>query len=179
MAQPHHGEHTVTPPGGWGRWTVILCKPDATRRGLVEPILTWIGREVEIAATLQVKVTEQQILTHYADMVEIGGRFPFDVGAELRRNYVGATVTVALGHGDSDDTAQRVRTLLGHYDPAQADPNTIRGHHGTDSTAKAAAEGRFIDNLVHTSDDAPGAAREFAVWFGPHHQHLLRPQERR
>ncbi|WP_440063753.1 nucleoside-diphosphate kinase [Streptosporangium sp. OZ121] len=158
---------------------MILCKPDATRRNLVEPILAWIGREVEITAVRQVTVTEQQILTHYADMIEIGGRFPFDVVAELRRNYVGATVTVALGRGDSDDTPQRVRALLGHYAPAQAAPDTIRGHYGIDSTAAAAAEGRFIDNLVHTSDDAHGAAREFAVWFGPHHHHLLRPQERR
>lgn len=169
----------MTPAGGWCRWTVILCKPDATRRGVVEPILTWIGREVEITATHQVTVTRQQILTHYADMVELGDRFPFDVETELRRNYVGATVTVALGHGDGDDTAQRVRALLGHYDPAQADPDTIRGHHGTDSTAKATAEGRFIDNLVHTSDDPAGAAREFGVWFGAHQQHLLRSQKPR
>lgn len=164
----------MTPLDGWGRWTVILCKPDAAGRGLTGPVLEWVSREVHLIGVRQVIVAEQQIFAHYADMIDIGDRFPFDVKAELRRNYVGNTVTVALGHGDSDDTAKRVRALLGHYDPAQAHPDTIRGHYGTDSTAAAAAENRFIDNLIHTSDDAAGARREFGVWFGADHHHLLR-----
>ncbi|SDH08854.1 nucleoside-diphosphate kinase [Sinosporangium album] len=167
----------MTPEGGWDRWTVVLCKPDAVRRALVEPILDWVGRRIRIVLTRQVVVAEQQILTHYADMVALDHRFPFDVTGELRRNYVGQAVTVAVGHGTGEDTARRVRDLLGHYDPARARPDTIRGHFGADSAAVAAAEGRFIDNLVHTSDDAAGAEREFAVWFGPAHLPALRLQE--
>ncbi|MGW5877785.1 nucleoside-diphosphate kinase [Nocardiopsis terrae] len=166
----------MSPADGWGRWTVATCKPDATRRSLVEPILEWIGAEARLVERRTVFVTERQIFTHYADMLAINNRFPFDVAAELRRNWVGASITVGLFHGQDEGTPERVRELLGHYDPAQAAPDTIRGHYGDDSTGRAAAEGRFIDNLIHTSDDATGAEREFNVWFGPAFARLLTPR---
>jgi nucleoside-diphosphate kinase len=157
----------------WSRWTVVLCKPDAVRRNLVDAVLGRIGAEVELVARRTLVATAAQIRTHYADMIALDHWFPFDVGAELRRNYVGSTVVVALGRGDRVGTPQRVRALLGHYDPARADPASIRGRYGTDSLSRARADGRFVDNLVHTSDDPQGAEREFAIWFGPGHAHLL------
>lgn len=166
----------MTPAGGWGRWTVVLCKPDATTRNLVEPILEWIGGHVRIVASRQTVVTAPQILTHYADMLELQHRFPFNVETDLRTHYVGATITVALATGDDDTTARRVRDLLGHYDPAVADPRTIRGHFGRDSADKAATEGRFIHNLVHSSDDADAAQRDFSIWFGTPYLHLLKEE---
>jgi len=168
----------MAPAGGWGRWTVATCKPDATRRGLVGPILEWIGAEVRLVERRSVVVTERHIFTHYADMIALDDRFPFDVRAELRRNWVGQTVTVALFHGQAEGTPEHVRGLLGHYDPARAAPDSIRGHFGADSIAQARAEGRFIDNLIHTSDDAEGSEREFNVWFGPAFAHLLTPPTR-
>ncbi|MEV4472788.1 nucleoside-diphosphate kinase [Nonomuraea sp. NPDC049504] len=168
----------MTPPDGWDRWTVVLCKPDATERRLVVPILEWIGSAVTAVATREVVVSAQQILAHYADMVALQHKFPFDVEADLRRQYVGATVTVALAHGDTDDTAQRVRDLLGHYDPAVAPPTTIRGHYGIDSAEKAAAEGRFIYNLVHASDHARDAEADFKIWFGEPYRRFLTQEVR-
>ena len=165
----------MSPAGGWGRWTVATCKPDATRQGLVEPILQRIGTEVHLIERRTVFVTEQHIFAHYADMLAIDDQFPFDVAAELHRNWVGQTITVALFQGEIEGTPERVRALLGHYDPAQAAPDTIRGHYGDDSAARARAEGRFIDNLIHTSDDAADTEREFNVWFGPELAHLLTP----
>ncbi|MGW4410720.1 hypothetical protein ACWEJ6_42250 [Nonomuraea sp. NPDC004702] len=87
------------PPGGWGHWTVVMCKPDATDRRLVEPILEWIAGTVTIVRTRQVIVTARQILAHYADMLELRHRFPFDLRADLIDHYVGSTVTVALARG--------------------------------------------------------------------------------
>lgn len=166
----------MPPAGGWGRWTVATCKPDATRRGLVEPILEWIGSEVRLIGRRTAVVTERHIFTHYADMIALDDRFPFDVRAELRRGWVGKPVTIALFQGETEGTPERVRGLLGHYDPARAEPSTIRGHFGVDSIAQARSESRFIDNLIHTSDDASGAEREFNVWFGPAFAHLLTPR---
>jgi nucleoside-diphosphate kinase len=164
------------PTDGWGRWSVVLCKPDAVRRGLVEVILSDLSTHLELVARREVIVTKAQIFTHYADMIALDAKFPFDVATELRRNYVGQHVTVALGHGTHDDTPQRIRALLGHYDPARADPASIRGRYGIDSLTAARTEGRFIDNLIHTSDDPEGAEREFRVWFGPDYLTLLSPQ---
>jgi nucleoside-diphosphate kinase len=168
----------VTPPGGWGRWTVILCKPDATERRLVLPILEWIGSTVDVVQTREVVVSAEQILAHYADMLELQHRFPFDVEADLRRHYVGSTVTVALARGDTNDTAQRVRDLLGHYDPAMAGEHTIRGHYGIDSAEKAAKECRFIHNLVHSSDNPADAQADFRIWFGEPYLHILTQEAR-
>lgn len=162
----------------WNYWTVVLCKPDATQRNLVRPILEWIGSSVAIVATREVVVTSQQILAHYADMLELQHRFPFNVHAELIDHYVGSTVTVALGRGETADTAQRVRDLLGHYDPAVAQPITIRGYYGIDNAEKAAAEGRFIRNLVHSSDNLKDAEADFKIWFGEPYRHLLSQEAR-
>ncbi|MEV1249900.1 nucleoside-diphosphate kinase [Nonomuraea sp. NPDC049750] len=163
----------LRPPGGWDYWTVVMCKPDATERRLVRPILEWIAGTVTIVQIREVVVTAQQILAHYADMLELQHRFPFDVRADLIDHYVGSTVTVALARGYTNDTAQRVRDLLGHYDPSRAPSITIRGYYGDDSAEKAAAEGRFIRNLVHTSDNPTDAAAEFRIWFGEPHRHIL------
>ncbi|MGW2220991.1 nucleoside-diphosphate kinase [Nonomuraea sp. NPDC001684] len=163
----------TTPPDGWGRWTVVLCKPDATDRGLVLPILEWIGGTVDIVRAREVVVTADQILAHYADLLELQHRFPFDVRADLLDHYVGSTVTVALAHGDTDDTAQRVRDLLGDFDPEVARKTTIRGYYGIDSAAKAAADGRIVRNLVHSSGNAQDAEADFTIWFGDMYRHVL------
>lgn len=168
----------MSPAGSWGRWTVATCKPDATRRGLVGSILEWISAEIRLVELRTTIVTETQIFAHYADMIALDDRFPFDVRAELRRGWVGRPVTVALFQGEAEGTPERVRKLLGHYDPARAVPNTIRGHFGVDSITQARAENRFIDNLIHTSDDATGAEREFGIWFGSAFAHLLTPQHK-
>lgn len=158
---------TVTPIDGWAAWTVVLCKPDATRRRLVKPILEWIGSIVDIIVTRELVVTERQILAQYADMIALQHRFPFDVAESLRLLYVGEAVTVVLAHGEGDDTAERVRALVGHPDPVLAEPITIRGYYGADSGEKAAKERRLVHNLVHCSDHAGDVERDFRIWFGP------------
>lgn len=161
----------------WSRWTVVLLKPDCVARGLVDEVLAWVGCEVRVVDQRTVTVTEAQIFAHYADIIATADRFAsVDVHADLRRIYVGRHVVIALGHGPN--APPRVRVLLGHYDPSRAGADTIRGHYGIDSYARARAERRLIDNLIHTSDDPAGAAREFDIWYGPSARHLLRTPDR-
>lgn len=155
----------------WTRWSVILLKPDCLRRGLVEEVLSKVAAEVEIVARQATLVTQTQIFAHYDDLLADPGRFhPVNVAADLRRGYVGQRVVIALGRGPAGppDTPTRLRALLGHYDPARADPASIRGQFGIDSLATARGENRLIENLIHTSDDAEAARRDFAIWFGIH-----------
>ena len=165
--------------GGWGRWSVILLKPDCVARGLVEQVLARFRREAEIVAQQTVTVTEAQIFAHYDDLLNAPERLALvNVAADLRRCYVGRQVVVALAHGAPAvpgrmDTPARLRALLGHYDPARAVAGSIRGDLGVDSLAKARAAGRLIDNLVHTSDDAAAARRDFVIWFGVSRTDLL------
>jgi nucleoside-diphosphate kinase len=94
------------------------------------------------------------------------------VPAELRRIYVGAQAAVALAHGDA--AAVRLRRLLGSTDPAAAGPDTIRGRFGADSLRRAMADGRLVDNLIHSSDTADTVPRDLRIWYGPAGLPLLR-----
>jgi hypothetical protein len=71
-----------------------------------------------------------------------------------------------------------LRSLLGHYDPAVADRDSIRGYFGVDSLAIARSQNRLIDNLIHTSDDPGAARRDFLIWFGGDRTDLLHPLTR-
>jgi nucleoside-diphosphate kinase len=163
----------------WARWTVILLKPDCLRRGLVDAVLQRVGRVVTVSAIRTVTATEAQIFAHYDDMLplEVSRAFGLDVRAELRRIFVGNQVVVALGYGDQ--AANRLRAILGVTDPSLADPASIRGHFGCDSLATARAEGRLINNLIHTSDQVGVVERDFAIWFGAGNRRLLVPMTER
>ncbi|MEV6595499.1 nucleoside-diphosphate kinase [Actinoplanes sp. NPDC051346] len=156
----------------WSRWTVILLKPDCLARGLLDPILTWIDRELDVVDVSKLWPTEEQIFAHYDDILPLSDQLGRDVPAELRRMYVGQQAAVALAHGR--DAASRLRALLGPTDPATAGPDTIRGRFGADTLRKAMAEGRLVDNLIHSSDTVEVVAREFGIWYGPTRRHLLR-----
>ncbi|MFC7273790.1 nucleoside-diphosphate kinase [Paractinoplanes rhizophilus] len=159
----------------WTRWTVVLLKPDCIARSLVEPVLTWVSTEVTLVDQRLVTPTEQQIFAHYDDLLTTRrAHFTWvDVPADLRRTYVGRRVGIALGY--APNAAPRLRDLLGHYDPTHAGLLTIRGRFGQDSLCQAQAEQRLIANVIHSSDDPGGAEREFGIWYGPAHRHLLHP----
>jgi nucleoside-diphosphate kinase len=162
----------------WAQWSVILLKPDCIRRGLVDAVLQQIGRLVNVSAVSTVTATEEQVFAHYDDMLppEVSRALGLDVRTELRRIFVGNQVVVALGHGDQ--AANRLRAVLGVTDPSLADPRSIRGHFGCDSLTTARAEGRLIDNLIHTSDHVGVVERDFAIWFGADRHLLVTTTER-
>ncbi|RZU51224.1 nucleoside diphosphate kinase [Krasilnikovia cinnamomea] len=155
----------------WRFWTVILIKPDCLARDLLDPVLAMVEQHLRVLHVTKVYPTQAQIFTHYADMLPRSAELRRDVPAELTRIYVGRQAAVALGYGP--DAARRLRALLGPTDPAAAGPDTIRGRYAADSLAKATAEGRLIDNLIHSSDTSDDAAADFATWFGPGNEHLL------
>lgn len=158
-------------PVVWADWTVILLKPDCVARDLVDAVLAWIGAEVQLIDVRQAQPTRTQIFAHYDDMLPRSAELGRNVPAELLRIFVGNTVTIALGHGP--DAAARVRALVGPTDPATAPATTIRGRFAGDTLDRAMAEGRLVDNVIHTSDTADVVARDFRIWYGPDNAHLL------
>jgi len=156
----------------WERWTVILLKPDCLARDLLSPVLTMVEQHLSVLHVTEIFPAEEQIFAHYADMLPLSAHLGRDVAAELRRIYVGRKAAVALGYGEN--AAARLRAVLGPTDPAAAGPDTIRGRYAADSLAQATAEGRLIDNLIHSSDSADVVAADFDIWFGLDNRHLLR-----
>ncbi|MEU3712197.1 nucleoside-diphosphate kinase [Streptomyces catenulae] len=151
----------------FSRWAVVLCKPDAVERGLVDAVLARIeDAGVVVRARTDLVAEAWQAHVAFRDMLADPGRFPPDLPARLDETYAGQPVTVALAHGGPDIHA-RLRQLIGHTDPAEAAAGTIRGDLGADSLAAASREKRLVRNLVHTSDDPPAARRDFGTWYGP------------
>ncbi|WP_307821835.1 nucleoside-diphosphate kinase [Streptomyces coffeae] len=169
------------PPSGavvegidFGRWVVILCKPDAVERGLVDAVLDRIAAEgATVSGRREVTAQPWQAHVHYWDLLVDADWYPDrDIPACLDDTYVGRRVAVALAYGEPGIHAW-LRRLLGHFDPTQAEPGTIRGDLGNDSLEAALAEKRLVRNLVHTSDDPDAARRDFGTWFGADRRALL------
>ncbi|WP_172387221.1 nucleoside-diphosphate kinase [Streptomyces sp. MNP-20] len=170
--------------GNWGhgqpdfeRCAVILCKPDAVERGLVEAVLARIAAADNITVSDRLDVTAQpwQAHVHYWDLLVDADHFPDrDIPACLDHEFADRPVSVALAHGERGLHA-RLRHLLGHFDPIRAAPGTIRGDLGHDSLTAALADKRLVRNLVHTSDDADAARRDFGTWYGARLRQFLTP----
>ncbi|WP_030020177.1 nucleoside-diphosphate kinase [Streptomyces monomycini] len=161
------------PPGAvvegidFDRWAVILCKPDAVERGLVDAVLERVESVgIRVRARTDMIAAPWQAHVSYRDLLADPGRFPADLPARIDAAYADKPVTVALAHGGPRLHA-RLRRLIGHTDPTKAAVGTIRGDLGADSVLAAAGEGRLVRNLVHTSDDADAARRDFGTWYGP------------
>ncbi|MGW3101322.1 nucleoside-diphosphate kinase [Streptomyces sp. NPDC001100] len=156
------------------RCSVILCKPDAIDRDLVDAILERIEAAVgTVASRRDVTVQPWQAHVHYWDLLVDADHFPDrDIPVCLDDAYAGKAVTVALAHGEPG-IHDRLRQLIGHFDPPRAAPGTIRGDLGHDSLERALEEQRLVHNLVHTSDDADAARRDFGTWFGANRRSLL------
>ncbi|MFR9722948.1 nucleoside-diphosphate kinase [Streptomyces sp. MS19] len=173
MKQPPEVRGGVLGGIDWSRWSVVLLKPDCVRRGLADAVLDRLAAEADIRGRKNVTVADWQVFIHYWDLlVDADWFIGLDVPACLRSMYVDRRVTVALAHGPSG-IAGRLRQLLGHFDPSEAAPGTIRGDLGTDSLAAARAAERLVENLVHTSDDADAARRDFGTWYGANSHQLL------
>ncbi|QOV41191.1 nucleoside-diphosphate kinase [Streptomyces ferrugineus] len=156
------------------RCSVVLCKPDAVERGLVDAVLKRIeSAGCTIANRQDVIVQAWQANVHYWDLLVDRGWFPDrDIPACLDDAYAGKAVTVALAYGEPG-IHNRLRQLIGHFDPPHAAPGTIRGDLGNDSLERALTEKRLVHNLVHTSDDADAARRDLGTWFGAGRRLLL------
>lgn len=150
------------------RWAVILCKPDAVAHGLVDQVLDRIsGAGVTVTDRLNLIAEPWQAHVVYRDLLaDTGRRNRPDLPVRIDAAFAGRRVTVALAHGEPGLHA-RLRQLIGHTDPARAATDTIRGDLGDDSLTAAEAESRLVRNLVHTSDDAASARREYGTWYGP------------
>lgn len=169
------------PPSGavvegisFDRWVVILCKPDAAERGLVDAVLERIeAAGVSVHARTELIAEPWQAHVHYWDLLVDADWYPErNIPACLDAEYAGRQVTVALAYGEPGIHA-RLRNTLGHFDPTHAAPGTIRGDLGDDSLKAALSEKRLVRNLVHTSDDPGAARRDFGTWYGAGRRDLL------
>ncbi len=144
--------------------TFVMIKPDAIQRGLKQTMIdALLTQGVHIARQRDLVVSKEQILAHYADVIERLDQVPF--ADYVTREFVGQPVTALEVTSDSPNLIHDIRTLLGATDPVKADPGTIRATYGNDSFAQAQQEQRITRNLLHASDSEDAVTQELALWF--------------
>jgi len=129
--------------------TLILIKPDATRRALAGEILgRFEARGLELRAARLVKVDRDLAERHY----DVHREKPF-FGELVDFITSGTTLALVL---EGEGAIATCRKTIGATNPADAEPGSIRGDLALS----------MPDNLVHGSDSAETAAAEVALWFG-------------
>jgi nucleoside-diphosphate kinase len=129
--------------------TLILIKPDATRRGLAGEILRrFEARGLELRAARVVRVDRDLAERHY----DVHREKPF-FGELVDFITSGTTLALVL---EGEGAIATCRKTIGATNPADAEPGSIRGDLALS----------MPDNLVHGSDSAETAAEEIELWFG-------------
>jgi len=129
--------------------TLVICKPDAVKRGLVGEIVGRLERKgLRILAAEMRTIDADSASRHYEE--HAGKPFYGDLVEFITRSP--AMVMVVAG---PPGTWRIVRGLMGPTNPAEAPPGTIRGDLAVELT----------ENLVHGSDGPEAAAREIEIFF--------------
>lgn len=126
----------------------VMVKSDGVKRGLIGEIMGRIERK-------GFSITEAQLVTadratvedHYAEHKEK----PFF--QELVDFILEGPVMAMVVEGEN--VIEVLRLMVGHRDPREAAPGTIRGDFAHSLTK----------NIIHASDSVESAEREIKIWF--------------
>ncbi|MBD3257757.1 nucleoside-diphosphate kinase [candidate division GN15 bacterium] len=128
--------------------TLLIVKPDATKRNLIGHIVNRIERAgFNVVEMRMERLTEEQARKFYA--VHEGKPFLNDLVAFMTS---GPVVPMVL---EKDNAVADLRTLIGATDPAKADCGTIRQEMAHD----------IEKNSVHASDSPENAKTEISFFF--------------
>ena len=128
--------------------TLIIVKPDAVKRNLVEEILSRFKKKGFSVSKLKtfnftVEMAEQFYSAHNSK--------PFF--GELVSFITSGTVTAAIIEGDN--VINVTREIIGKTNPKEASPGTIRSDFGTG----------ILENSIHASDSRESFDKEVNVIF--------------
>jgi len=128
--------------------TLIIVKPDAVKRNLVEEILSRFEKK-------GFTISKQKMLNFTVEMAE---RFYTDHSSkpffsELVSFITSGAVVAAIIEGDN--VIDVTRKIIGNTNPKEASPGTIRGDFGIGIT----------ENSIHASDSSESFDKEVNVVF--------------
>lgn len=168
--------------------TLVLIKPDGVSRALIgKIILRFEEVGLKIIAMKMVRASQDLAKKHYpldADWAKkvfektktayekLGKPMEFnnhlelgkEIQSRLQKFLLEGPVIALVVEGDN--AIEKVRNLIGHTEPKQATPGTIRKDFAPDESYEIAdKEKRALYNLVHASDSKETAKREISLWF--------------
>lgn len=128
--------------------TLVIIKPNGVKGGIIGEIISRFEKARLSVSAIQIKnLTKAEAEGFYAEHKERGF-----FGELVTFMTSGPVVLLALS---GEKTVEKVRTINGATNPANAAAGTIR-HDFAPNTG---------ENIVHSSDSAASAAREIAYWF--------------
>jgi nucleoside-diphosphate kinase len=138
--QSHLGKYMET--------TFVIIKPNGVKNGLIGEIIGRYEKARLSLSGLKIKnITKAEAESFYGEHKERGF-----FGELVAFMTSGPSVLLALS---GEKAVEKVRTINGATNPANAGPGTIR-HDFAPNTG---------ENIVHSSDSTTSAAREVAFWF--------------
>ncbi len=138
--------------------TLVLIKPDAVKRALVgDCIKRFENAGLKIIGMKMKWVNKDFARKHYSAHIEK----PF---FKSLSEYItlGPVVAIVL---EGIESIELVRKIVGHTEPKQAHPGTIRGDYAHHTIAYTDKTGKSIMNLIHASGTAEEAEQEIKLWF--------------
>ncbi len=182
--------------------TLVLVKHDGVARSLVgEVIKRFEALGLKLCALKMVLADEKLAENHYRATKE----WVKSVAEKTRKSFAERGINLKESDKEIADRVRRwnkqflregpivamvlegphaielIRKLVGHTEPRQALPGTIRGDFGYESYALGDYKQRPIRNLVHASSSKEEAIREIGLWFRkneiysyalPHERHI-------
>jgi nucleoside-diphosphate kinase len=174
--------------------TLVLLKPDAVSRNLIgKIILRFEDTGLKIVAMKMVQASKELAEKHYfldeewakkvfqknSEVCAKEGRTPrYKTHMELGKTIQswnmsflmeGPVIAFVL---EGPHAVEVVRKMVGHTEPKQALPGTIRGDFASlESYAVADKMERVTRNLIHASDSVENAKREITLWFDNKEMH--------
>ena len=166
--------------------TLILAKQDAIHRGLIGEIVRRFEQKGMKLVGMKLTIPTRKVVEqHYPDddaMWTLTGErtietwkekgkevaeTPLEVGKRIRewnvKSLAGHPVIAMAFEGYH--AVEVGRKIVGHTEPRQAQPGTIRGDFSVESYDLADYLKRPLINLVHAAGKPHEAEREIKVWF--------------
>lgn len=146
--------------------TLILLKPDAVKRGIIGEIISRFEKAgLKILGAKMVYPNEDHYHHHYETISQLKSRAGEDIfNKNTEFMMSGPVIAVVL---EGSNAVSEVRKMVGHTDPAQAEPGTIRGDLGQMTLEEANQKNIGLQNIIHASGNKAEAEQEVAHWFNP------------
>ena len=174
--------------------SLVLLKPDVLQRNLIgkiitrfedvgfkivamkmiQPTLDLAGKHYILDETWALKLFNRTKEAYEKEGKKLNHKNHLEYGGEIRKQNItylqeGPIVALVI---EGPHAIEVVRKMIGHTEPRQALPGTIRGDLAiVDSYVAADAKKRTIRSLIHASDSVENAKREISLWFNKNEVH--------
>jgi nucleoside-diphosphate kinase len=139
--------------------TLVLIKPDGLVKSLTGNILSRLSEtKLIIIASRVLRVPRELAEEHYAHLKD---KPFFDELVHYLMGDIHHTHRVMALVYQGEGAISKVRQIVGHTNPEEADPVSVRGAYGRITTTGV------FENVVHASSSQEDAEKEIKLWFKP------------